>query len=195
MGKKLETEGREFMEPIHVKLGKNLKSIRNGRGLSLDKVAELTGVSKAMLAQVERGESSPSISVIWKIANGLHLSFTSLIEEQSPSISIVKIADMEPLLEEKGSFRSYPLFPFSPQKQFEIYIVEMDPYCYHESEAHSAGVEEYIVLLQGSLEISINGSNHTLNPSESLRFIADQPHSYKNNTDSMVQYHVIIYYP
>ena len=105
------------MEPIHVKLGKNLKSIRNSRGLSLDKVAELTGVSKAMLAQVERGESSPSISVIWKIANGLHLSFTSLIEEQSPSISIVKIADMEPLLEEKGSFRSYPLFPFSPQKK------------------------------------------------------------------------------
>lgn len=183
------------MEPIHVKLGKNLKSIRNSRGLSLDKVAELTGVSKAMLAQVERGVSSPSISIIWKIANGLHLSFTSLIEEQSPSISIVNSGDMDPLLEEEGSFRSYPLFPFSPHKQFEIYFVEMDPHCYHESEAHSAGVEEYIMLLQGSLEITINGSNYTIKPNGSLRFIADQPHSYMNNTNSTVRFHVLIYYP
>ncbi|QGQ97512.1 XRE family transcriptional regulator [Paenibacillus psychroresistens] len=183
------------MEPIHIKLGKNLKAIRNSRGLSLDKVAELTGVSKAMLAQVERGESSPSISIIWKIANGLHLSFTTLIEEQSPSISIVNSADIEPLLEEEGAFRSYPLFPFSPHKQFEIYLVEMDPNCYFESEAHSAGVEEYIMLLQGGLEIAFSGSSHSIKPNESLRFIADQPHSYLNNTDSMVQFHVLIYYP
>ncbi|WP_054027431.1 helix-turn-helix domain-containing protein [Bacillus sp. FJAT-28004] len=183
------------MEPIHVKLGKNLKSIRNGRGLSLDKVAELTGVSKAMLAQIERGESNPSISIIWKIANGLRLSFTSLIEEQDPSVSIVNSADMDPLLEEKGSFRSYPLFPFSPHKQFEIYLVEMDPHCVHESEAHTAGVEEYIMLLEGSLGITIDGRNYTIKPNESLRFIADQPHSYMNYTNNIVRYHVLIYYP
>ncbi|MBO9610601.1 MAG: helix-turn-helix transcriptional regulator, partial [Paenibacillaceae bacterium] len=50
------------MEHIHIKLGRNLKSIRQTRGYSLDKVAELTGVSKGMLGQIERGETSPTIS-------------------------------------------------------------------------------------------------------------------------------------
>jgi transcriptional regulator with XRE-family HTH domain len=193
MLKKIVIEG--FMEPIHIKLGKNLKLIRNSRGLSLDKVAELTGVSKTMLAQIERGESSPSISIIWKIANGLRLSFTSLIEEQSPSISIISSKDLDPLLEEEGAFRSFPLYPFSPQKQFEIYLVEMEPGCIHESEAHTAGVEEYIMMLQGSLEILINGSDYLINANDSLRFAADQPHIYRNNTQNIVRYHVLIYYP
>ncbi|MDF2663062.1 MAG: family transcriptional regulator, partial [Paenibacillus sp.] len=51
------------MDHIPIKVGKNLKSIRKSRDLSLDKLAELTGVSKAMLAQVERGDSNPTISL------------------------------------------------------------------------------------------------------------------------------------
>ncbi|RKP54466.1 helix-turn-helix domain-containing protein [Cohnella endophytica] len=183
------------MEPIHVKLGKNLKSIRNSRGYSLDKVADLTGVSKAMLAQIERGESNPSISIIWKIANGLHLSFTSLIEDQSPAISIVSAEDVDPLLEAGGAFRSYPLFPFNPHKQFEIYLVEMDPGCTNESEAHSAGVEEYVMMLEGSLEITFDGRVYPIHANHSLRFAADQPHIYKNNTQSIARFHALVYYP
>jgi XRE family transcriptional regulator, regulator of sulfur utilization len=183
------------MEPIHVKLGKNLKSIRNSRGLSLDKVADLTGVSKAMLAQIERGESNPSISIIWKIANGLHLSFTSLIEEQNPTVSIVSSSELDPLLEADGAFRSFPLFPFNPHKKFEVYLVEMDPSCTYESEAHSTGVEEYIMILQGSLEMLLDGDIHTVKESESLRFIADQPHTYRNSTTIITRFHALIYYP
>ena len=53
----------------------HLQSVRKARGLSLDKTAQLTGVSKAMLGQIERGESSPTIATLWKIATGLACSF------------------------------------------------------------------------------------------------------------------------
>jgi transcriptional regulator with XRE-family HTH domain len=183
------------MEPIHIKLGKNLKAIRQSRGLSLDKVAEQTGVSKTMLAQIERGDSNPTIAIMWKIANGLRLSFTSLIEDQKSFASVISMADIVPLLEEDGAFRSYPLFPFNPQKQFEIYKVEMDPGCIHESEPHSLGVEENIIVLQGALEVTLSGESFTVEQGNALRFLADQPHIYKNVSPLEAHYHVVIYYP
>ena len=56
-------------------IAENLKRIRKENKWSLDTVSDMTGVSKSMLGQIERGESSPTISTLWKIATGLHISF------------------------------------------------------------------------------------------------------------------------
>ncbi len=61
----------------HISL--TLKELRRERGWSLDKAAIATGVSKAMLGQIEREESSPSIATLWKIASGFNTSFSSFI--------------------------------------------------------------------------------------------------------------------
>ena len=78
------------MEDITLLVSQNLKKIRDEKKLSLDKLAELTGVSKSMLAQIERGESSPTIAVVWKIANGLKISFTSLLSAPQTDTQIVQ---------------------------------------------------------------------------------------------------------
>ena len=77
------------MQEIHLVIAKNLRSLRESKKLSLEKVAELTGVSKTMIGQIERGESAPTITTIWKIANGLKISFTSLINQPQPDTKIV----------------------------------------------------------------------------------------------------------
>ncbi|QHW30955.1 helix-turn-helix domain-containing protein [Paenibacillus rhizovicinus] len=183
------------MEQIHIKLGKNLKAVRQTRGLSLDKVSELTGVSKAMLGQIERGETSPTISTIWKIANGLRLSFTSLIEKPPGEVAVVAKQDIEPLLEEDGKFRSYPMFPFDPSKKFEAYAVEMDQGSTHASEAHSPGVEEYVLVSFGTLVVDIQNTSYHVNEGDAVRFAADQPHIYRNAGEGLLRYNAIIYYP
>lgn len=180
---------------IHIKIGKNLKAIRQSRGLSLDNVAELTGVSKAMLGQIERGVTSPTISIIWKIVNGLRLSFTSLIEEPKAEVAVISKDNLEPLISENGLFRSYPMFPFDPSKKFEVYAVEMEPGCVHESEAHNASVEEFVLVSSGSLVIEMLNKSYSIDEGSAVRFTADQPHIYKNVSDTVVRYHVIIYYP
>ncbi|MDZ7542587.1 helix-turn-helix domain-containing protein, partial [Clostridium perfringens] len=88
-----------MQEMIHQKIGRNLQEIRKSRGLSLDAVSELSGVSKGMLGQIERGESNPTISVLWKIVNGLRISFATLMEESSPTVTVVKMEDTTPLIE------------------------------------------------------------------------------------------------
>ena len=60
----------------------NLKVIRHTRGFSLDKLASRCGVSRAMLSQIEQGKSTPTIAVLWKIANGLNVPFSELIKEK-----------------------------------------------------------------------------------------------------------------
>ena len=63
-------------------VGRELKSIRQSRGLTLDELAEMTGVSKPMLGQIERGQSSPTINTLWKIATGLKAPLSSLLRER-----------------------------------------------------------------------------------------------------------------
>jgi transcriptional regulator with XRE-family HTH domain len=60
-------------------LAATLKTLRQQRGWSLSRLAEETGVSKAMLGQIERNESSPTVATLWKIATGLNVPFSAFI--------------------------------------------------------------------------------------------------------------------
>lgn len=184
-----------IMDQIHIRIGQNLKNIRKQRNLSLEQTAEITGVSKAMLAQIERGDSSPSISTVWKIANGLRLTFSALIDESKPEVAHVRKSDLLPLTSEDGKFRSYPLFPFEPDRHVEIYYVEMDPDSAHESEAHPDGVEEFITMAAGTMELRIGDRTYVLQEGDALRFAADRTHQYRNVTKQTVRYHSQIFYP
>jgi len=182
-------------EQIHKKVGRNLLTIRKARQLSLDQVADLTGVSKAMLGQIERGDSNPTISVLWKIVNGLNISFTSLIEEKEADISIVHKTEIEPFEEEDGHYRAYPLFPFDSKKRFEIYQVEIDPGCSHASEPHFGGVEEYILVMSGEIYLTLQQDTHRIGMGDSVRFFADKTHIYENRSEESALIHTIIFYP
>lgn len=183
------------MDHIPIKVGKNLRTIRKSRDLSLDKLAELTGVSKAMLAQVERGDSNPTISLLWKIANGLRVSVTTLIAEEAPEVKIIRFAELEPFTEDEGQYQAFPVIPFDSKTHFEVYTVKVEPGVSHESEPHQEGVEEFVFVTQGSLELHIGEDVHIAEQGDAIRFNADQGHLYVNNTDATIWLQVIIRYP
>lgn len=176
-------------------IGKNISRIRKERDLSLDKVAELTGVSKAMLGQIERGESNPTVTTLWKIANGLRVSFSSLMKEDAPNVTVVSTENMPPIIETEGKYTVYSLFPFDPQKQFEIFFVVLQPEHTHQSEPHHPGVEEYIMVSDGKLEIIIEGDEYKIEKGNAIRFQADKPHAYRNSLAHPVTFFVMILYP
>ena len=175
-------------------IGDNLQSIRKERGLSLDKTAALTEVSKAMLAQIERGESTPTVTTLWKIAKGLKVSFSSLITQQQHSIKVIRQDDVHTVTEEDGAYRVHNIVPFSPEKLFELYIVEIDQGCRHYAEAHTAGVEENIFVNQGSFQMDVNGTVTDLKEGEAIIFDGSQTHTYINPGDELVKLTMIMYY-
>ncbi|MFV8827339.1 helix-turn-helix domain-containing protein [Alkalihalobacterium sp. APHAB7] len=175
-------------------IGKRLKQIRAERGLSLDKLAQLTEVSKPMLGQIERGESNPTVSTLWKIANGLKVPFTTFIEEEKPFIQKVNRKEIEPLIEEKGVVQVYPLFPKEYQKPFEVFSLILQPGCNHQSDPHAYGVEEYIFIENGTMEIKIAEETFTVGEGEGIRFSAHYKHNYINKGEEDAIATMIIYY-
>ena len=174
-----------------------LKSLRQKQGWSLDKAAKATGVSKAMLGQIEREESSPTISTLWKIATGFQTSFSSFIEEIQSDINqpVYRTGQAQPLHPDDEKIRILPLFPFEPQLNFEMFIIELLPGCEQLSPPHKQGVIEHVIVVEGRMEVFLNNSWQALYSGEGLRFDANQAHGYRNTSPLISRFHDIIHYP
>jgi len=172
----------------------NIKRIREQKKLTLDAAAEVTGVSRSMLAQIEKGDVNPTISVLWKIANGYKVSFTSLVERKNDTISVVRQSDVEPLKEDNGRYLNYPIFPFDEKSLFETYRIVIEPLGMLSAEPHLNGSEEYITVFTGRVEIAVADERFELATGDSIRFYANTPHSYRNVGTERVELSMLIYY-
>lgn len=182
------------MDNLNLIIGNKLKNIRSKRDLSLDELSKLTGVSKAMLGQIERGQSNPTVSTLWKIATGLKVSFSVFIDESSDDLKVINQEDITPIIEEDNKMRLYPIFPFDMSKGFEIFTIELEPGCIHPSTPHNDEVEEYIIVTEGEIEMTIDNKSFILKKGNSLNFKANKIHSYKNISDSLSVFQNIILY-
>ena len=176
-------------------IGEKLKEIRSGRNLSLDETAKLTGVSKPMVGQIERGQSIPTVTTLWKIASGLKTPLSLFLEEQRAEYSVVDIGEEETVLEDHGKMRAYPLFTYDPIRNVEVFYIEFDSGCHHESEKHNDDVEEYILVISGKLQLVLNGKEITIRQKQAIRFKADIPHAYHNPHGEICTVYNIIFYP
>ncbi len=183
------------MEDINRIVASNLKKIREKNKLSLDNLSELTGVSKSMLGQIERGESNPTLQTIWKIATGLKISLTSLIVLTKPEAEIINKANISPIVEDGGRFRIYAMFPFDYEKRFEVLNIELDPGASSLSEAHDENTEEYVLVQEGEFTLKINGDTYTVKAGDAIRYRADRDHGYYNLSDKLTKISMVIYYP
>lgn len=176
------------------KVGQNLRKIRNDLGLSLEETSKLTNVSKPMLGQIERGESSPTISTLWKISSGLKVNFTSLLDDSSSELVLVKKEDVEVVMEENSHMRLFPIFPFDSKSGMDVFIVELDVNCKHISATHKNVLEEIVMVTEGTLELTIEDKSFILKKDHSLKFDGSLNHAYKNCGDEKtVFYNIEIY--
>lgn len=183
------------MDKLNSVIAENLKGLREERKLSLDNVAKLTGVSKSMLGQIERGEVNPTVSTVWKISNGLKISFTQLMSRPEADIELVDKSDIQPFVEDGGKFRNFPVFPFDSVRRFEMYSLEIDGGGYLSAEAHPKGTQEFITVFSGEVSISVCSESFIVTTGNSIRFKADSPHNYKNTGDGICSLSMVIYYP
>ena len=158
----------------------NLSRIRKSKGMSLDLVAEQTGVSKSMLAQIEKGTANPSIGVLGKITSGLRLSFDDLLSTPPQDAYLVEIDRLTPTKEVPGRYRVWTCFPIADNNRIEIYRIEIEPGQEYVSGAHGERTREYVSVMQGVLTIRTESWEHTIQSREILRFESDRDHIYAN---------------
>ncbi|WP_436876515.1 helix-turn-helix domain-containing protein [Siccibacter turicensis] len=173
---------------ITTHLAARLKQLRQSRGLSLTQAAELTGVSKAMLGQIERNESSPTVATLWKIATGFNVPLSEFLVTPTPAPRPV----YDP---QSNGMTITPLFPYDAQLRFDHFTITLAPGAQSDSTPHEAGVIEHVVVISGALDMLIDGVWQTLAAGEGVRFAGDCPHSYRNAQQTPTQFHSLIHYP
>ena len=135
----------------------NLKRLRAERGFSLGKLSELSGVSKVMLSQIEKGESNPTINTLWKIAGGLQVSYTKLIDEQIDAPLLIR--KEESVIAEYDGYRAYHYNTANPARDFEFFNGELDAHKEYTSEGHGMNTHEYLLVTRGEMVLRYGGED------------------------------------
>jgi transcriptional regulator with XRE-family HTH domain len=176
-------------------LGANLRRLRTKRGLSLERFAKESGVSRAMLSQIELGQSAPTINVAWKICSALGVPFSALVTSKGEAtVSVLRAEQSKVLSSRDGRFSSRALFPYDASRRGEFYELRLAAGAEERAEAHRPGTTEYLVVAQGSVEIGVEKERTLLGPGDAIVFQADVPHAYRNpSRDAAVMYLVMTY--
>lgn len=180
---------------INELIGYNLQNLRSRQNLSIGKLAELTGLSKAVISQIEKGSANPTINTIWKLAAALHVPYSAILEPENVTAKKVAAEDLVPQLDEDGHYRISCYFPSTPERRFELFLLEFDPKTIHVTEGQTEQSEEYLVVKKGKISLEVGEEKFILKAGDSLGFDASERHVYKNMSEGVSQAVCINYYP
>lgn len=167
-------------------LCKRVTELRKKNKLTLDQLASISGVSRSMLSQIERGKANPTLAVTYRIAQAFGMSIGELVEQQSnnPSIDIVHGEDPNNLFRSDKQCKIRTLSPLHMEKNIEFYELRIAPNYSLKSAAHFDGAKELLTATQGSVVITSGKSQCTLTAGDSAHYRADLEHSIHNNGDT-----------
>lgn len=154
-----------------------LKDARRAQGLSLDAVAKLSGVSRSMVSQIERGESSPTIATLWNLTRALQVDFAGLLEDDpSDQIEVLRASDV-PSIENRGAGCTIRILsPPEDAGRHEVYELRFSQDGVLDSQAHRRGAREHLTVIDGAMTVISGGSSQEIGPGDTARYAADVPH-------------------
>lgn len=177
-------------------VGVNLRLLREERGLTLQELSERSGVSKAMLNQIEAGRSSPTIALGWKIANGLGVPFGALLGEAMPGDFVVHPQSaIQTLYSADRRLCTRALFPSGDSRAAELYELTLEPGAEEQASSHTPGTREQIYVLSGQLTVETAENSGQLQAGDVLFFGADRPHRYFNPGRGVTRFVLVMIYP
>jgi len=156
-------------------LGKKIRHLRRERGMSLKDVAARTGLTSSFLSQVERDLADPSITSLRKIAEALEIPIFYFLlnhEEQSPVVR----KDRRKVLRFPESHLTYELLSPDLNRKMEVMMARLEPGAASCEEPLAHPGEEFIIVMQGVMEINIGGEVYRLEDGDSIYYYASIPH-------------------
>ncbi|NRB20629.1 MAG: helix-turn-helix transcriptional regulator [Rhodobacteraceae bacterium] len=169
----------ENTDDILTLLPSRLKQTRRDQGLSLEAVANLSGVSRSMVSQIERGESSPTIATLWNLTRALQVDFAGLLDAKDPQdkIEVLRAVDV-PKIENIGQgCRILILSPPEEAGGHEVYDISFNKGGALNSQPHTRGAVEHLTVLEGEITVTSGHARHQLQTGDTARYAADVKHS------------------
>jgi transcriptional regulator with XRE-family HTH domain len=164
-------------------VGANCAAFRKERGLSLEALARLSGLSKGMLVEIEQKRTNPSIATLCRIANALNIGLAEMLYEHPASARVVR--------HESGTGKPFWRTPAGSLALLidaarvldvggELWHWTLAPSEAFDGARHPDGTQEFLYVLRGTLAVDVAGESVRCAAHESMRLRADAPHRYRN---------------
>jgi transcriptional regulator with XRE-family HTH domain len=178
-------------------IGARVKALREASGLSLRDLAECSGVSAPMLSQVERGDTSPTLTVAAKIASGLDLRLSQLLRlDESGSVTIVRAAKGQRGGNPKRGHRFEVMTAAQPGQRVEVSRHTLAPDgttgAADDPPMHEPGSRETALIERGEVVLVCDGQRYELHAGDCVTFDADLPHRFENPTDAETAFFAVV---
>lgn len=176
-------------------VGLRIRALREAMGLSLRDLAERSGVSAPLLSQVERGETSPTLTSAAKIASGLELTLSQLLRiDEGQHVAVSRASGRRRY--ERGGHRFEELTPPMPGQRADISLHVLEPGATtggrSDPPMHEPGSRETAVVLAGMLVLVVDGTRYELHQGDSITFDADLPHHFENDGEDPTEFFAVI---
>lgn len=168
-------------------VGASLQKLRQARGLTLEDLSRMAGVSKSMLSQIEREKANPTIAITWRLANALGVGIGELLSNQAQEVESIRLLEAHETPTLPGNHAGYCLRILGPMElagKFEWYELQLAAKGELVSNPHDPGTWEHLTVLSGNLELEVGGQVKKLKPGGTARYPADQAHAIRNSSKS-----------
>lgn len=183
---------------INDRIAVRVRDLRGRHGLSLEALAEASGVSRSMISLIERGESSPTAVVLEKLATGLGVSLATLFEAPAaPPHPVSRRADQIEWRDPASGYLRRNVSPGgfpSPIQIVEVIFPAGERVAY-ETAARPGVTHQQIWVLEGMIQVMLGDEDFELRPGDCLAMVLDRPITYRNPTQRPARYCVVIVAP
>jgi transcriptional regulator with XRE-family HTH domain len=186
------------VEPLHQQVCQRVHNLRKTKGWTLEQLSSLSGVSRSMLSQIERGAANPTLGVAYRIAQAFGLTLGDLVDigPSSARIDVVRNGDRSAIFREDTSCLIRTLSPLRLEKDVEFYELTLHAGASLESAPHYVGTREFVTVSKGEVRLVSGAETTNLSPGDSAHYPADVPHRIDNlGKSDAVLFLVDIYEP
>lgn len=166
-------------------VGEFVRKLRRSRNLTLEDLAEGSGISKSMLSQIERNKTNPTLATVWRLCEFLGVSVDAMFgrEDKPPVFDVLQAHATPSIRSADGKFELRILGPLDLGGLVEWYEVRAEPGAVLASEPHDRGTTEHLSVLEGVLAVEAGGEKRDVASDETVRYRADQSHAIRNDTN------------
>jgi transcriptional regulator with XRE-family HTH domain len=164
-------------------VGATLQRMRLARGLTLEDLSRIAGVSKSMLSQIEREKANPTIAITWRLANALGVQIGELLSSEVRTPDLIRVVDAHEIPTLPGNHAGYSLRILGPMDlagKYEWYELTLAPGGELASQAHDPATYEHLTVLSGAVELEVGLEKRRVKHGATARYPADQAHAIRN---------------
>lgn len=185
--------GEEKADGTENGFGGKLKKLRESHGWTVEELAQHTGQSPESIQQVENDEVVPSVSFLLRLSKALNIDPGTFLRDEEKAA--IKDQRAQAFIKRTKNYYYQTLTPGAENEHLRSFMITIEPNQAHKPVAYKHEGEEFVYVMEGDLELTLDNKKNHLRPGESKHFNSETPHKLKSLGNQTTRCLVVLYTP